>query len=230
VNAAWAVAILALLGPAPVFGDEAAVDPDTEISQRYFNEGRAFYAEHRYADALARFTAARRIRPVPALDYNIARCYDRMDRPIEAIAAYERYLAGEPSAADAAEIRARVATLRSRGADLVQAPASPPKRGHRYAAAGALLGAALGVAVVGTALVASVSPELNTIQKDWMAMPTGDLQGRALALEARADAGYVLWGVAGAAAVADVVLWALATRHREARNAAISAGALRWSF
>lgn len=73
-------------------------DPDTEVAQRLFAEGAAFYDGKDYAHALEKFEAARRVKPLPAFDYNIARCHDRLGQAEPAIAAYERYLAAAPAA------------------------------------------------------------------------------------------------------------------------------------
>src|SRR5438067_1644343 len=105
--------MLAMAGAAPVVG-AAEADPDTEIAQRLFAEGAAAYDAHDYAHALERFEAARRVKPLPAFDYNIARCHDRLGQAAPAIEAYERYLAAAPDAADAGEVRTRVAVLRAR--------------------------------------------------------------------------------------------------------------------
>ena len=57
------------------------------------------------------------VRPLPALDFNIARCYDRLERYPEAIEAYGRFLSGATSPqdrADAPEAIARIRTLKER--------------------------------------------------------------------------------------------------------------------
>src|SRR4051794_15322425 len=81
-------------------------DPDTEVARRHFNAGRAFYDQAQYDKALDEFQAARRVRPHPALDYNIARCLDRLERYEDAIFSYESYSATNPP--DALEIRTRI--------------------------------------------------------------------------------------------------------------------------
>ncbi len=101
-------------------------DPDTEIARRHFDRGTALYGEGKYAEAIAEFEAARNAKPVPALDYNIGRAYDRMEHPRDAIEAYERYLTRAPNAPDAAEVRARVSALKERTAAPATAAAPPP--------------------------------------------------------------------------------------------------------
>jgi tetratricopeptide (TPR) repeat protein len=95
-------------------------DPDEEIARRRFARGSAHYAAGEYQQALDEFEAVKRLKPAPALDYNIARCLDRLERPRDAIAAYERYVAARPNAPDAPEVRARIDVVRAR------LPAEPP--------------------------------------------------------------------------------------------------------
>jgi len=99
----------------------AQEDPDTEVARRHFQAGRIFYDKADYQQALDEFQAARRVRPHPALDFNIARCLDRMERWAEAIASYRSYVASQPP--DAEEIRARIKDLEER---IKNAP-PPPK-------------------------------------------------------------------------------------------------------
>jgi tetratricopeptide (TPR) repeat protein len=108
------------------------IPPDDEIARRHFDQGRSYYAVGRYDDALEEFEAARRVRPVAALDFNVARCLDRMERFGDAIGAYQRYVQGNPKAIDADEVRERIRVLRTRLAAMpspvplvVRAP--PPK-------------------------------------------------------------------------------------------------------
>jgi hypothetical protein len=184
-------------------------DPDTEIAKRYFQEGFGFYARADYPHALERFLAAQRIRSLPEMDYNIARCHDRMDHPAEAIAAYERYLAASPERND--DVRARLAVLRTRLA--------PFHRRRAYLAPGLIAGLALGLGVAGTALWTSDGPEWNKLQMRWSG-PEGSsplVQDRARQLRAQDYAGYAMWGLAAAAVVADVVLWVVTARREHAR-------------
>ncbi len=111
--------IVGLVGlPLPASANE---DPDTEVARRHFNDGRTYYDASEYQKALDEFEAARRVRPHPALDYNIARCLDRLERYQPAIDAYQRYIASNPP--DVAEMRERVNVLKER---LATAPPPPP--------------------------------------------------------------------------------------------------------
>jgi hypothetical protein len=87
------IALVVLLGLAVAGVASAQESPDDEIARRHFDAGPQAYDQHDYVVALKELEAARTVRALPALDYDIARCLDRMERPAEAIDAYERYLA-----------------------------------------------------------------------------------------------------------------------------------------
>jgi tetratricopeptide (TPR) repeat protein len=103
------VCLLVLASPA-----SALEDPDTEVARRHFEKGRTFYDAHDYRHALDEFQAAKRAKPAPGLDYNIARCYDRLEEYDHAVEHYQLFLTARPEAPDAAEIKERIATLKSR--------------------------------------------------------------------------------------------------------------------
>ncbi len=92
-------------------------DPDTEAAKRHSDRGATFYAQERYADAVREFEAARKIKPLAALDFNIARAHERLEAWGAAADAYERYAKSLRDAGKAGEIRARVAVLRARVAE-----------------------------------------------------------------------------------------------------------------
>jgi tetratricopeptide (TPR) repeat protein len=104
-----------------------AQEPDEEIARRHFERGRLQYAAGNYAAALQEFLAARKVHPVGALDYNIARCYDRLEKPSEAITNYQQYLLSEDNPPDAAQVRQRVEILKQRLEMLRQHRPLPPE-------------------------------------------------------------------------------------------------------
>jgi tetratricopeptide (TPR) repeat protein len=216
------VVLCALAGAASAQVDQ--VDPDTEAARRHFDKGRALYEQGRYDDALSEFEVARKLKPLPDLDFNIARTHERREAWGEAMAAYERYLAARPDAPDAAEMRARIEVLRARVTPLkpVEAPKPPPPPPRRNRA---LRGAAIGVAigavvlvVVGAALISTVSNDYELLEgrcsfrqcgpSDWAGLPE------------KANASYALFGLAGAAAATDVVLWVMESRQGRAGDRA----------
>ena len=114
--------VLAISGLAlPALAEQ--VDPDTEVARRHFQRGSELYEQQRYDDAINEFDQARQLKPLPAFDYNIARCHDRMGRWAEALAAYRRYLEAAPNEPDSESVRERIKVLEPR-----VAPAQPPPK------------------------------------------------------------------------------------------------------
>lgn len=83
-----------------------------ERAREAFAQGEELYRAGDYAGALAAFEKAESTQPSPAAQYNIGRCYERLGKPAEAVAAYERYLAGAPDAADHQAVTEHTAELR----------------------------------------------------------------------------------------------------------------------
>jgi len=106
---ACVVLVLASALPARAFDD-----PDTEVARRHFEKGRVAYDAQDYRRALDEFLAAKRAKAAPALDYNIARCYDRLEDYPQAIKHYEAYYSSKPSASDQNEVQERIRTLKQR--------------------------------------------------------------------------------------------------------------------
>jgi hypothetical protein len=127
--------------------------PDTEIARVHFERGKDRYAAGDYVGALKEFQAARKVHPAPALDYNIARCFDRLELQADAITAYQQYLLSEENPPDADIVRQRIEILKTRvaparapsPASVVLPPPPPPPpegdRGHTLRIAGITVGA-----------------------------------------------------------------------------------------
>jgi len=101
-------------------------DVDEELARRHFAAGLQNYSAHHYAEAIREFEAARKLKPLPAFDYNIGRCYDLSEKWKEAADAYERYLAASPNAVDAVTLRVRIKTLRERAKAVAPPVELPP--------------------------------------------------------------------------------------------------------
>jgi tetratricopeptide (TPR) repeat protein len=99
-------------------------DPDTEVAKRLFRKGGELYVRGDYQRALEAFTAARQAKPLPAFDFNIGRCEDRLAHWAEALAAYERFAATATSPEDRKEAEARIPVLRERVKNLAAHAAS----------------------------------------------------------------------------------------------------------
>jgi tetratricopeptide (TPR) repeat protein len=213
--AIWLALFLSLGGVARA---TPADDPDTEIARRHFETARTLYEHARYEEAIVEFEAARRARPVAELEYNIARCLDRLERWEQAIARYERYLAAAAPGPEKESVSARVAELRPRVDEArARALAEAPRRRPRWYVAPTVLGvAALALGGAGAGLVGSVAGPYRDL--DVGACALGCPRSTYEHLENRAIAGYAVLGVAGAVAVVDVALWIALSRKVRPRT------------
>ncbi|MEO6951299.1 MAG: hypothetical protein ABI321_05745 [Polyangia bacterium] len=78
-----------------------------------------------YGGALIEFERAQKVKPFPALDYNIGRCHDRLEHLDQAIAHYRSNLSAAPAGAARAEVTARISALEAHAAE-ARRPAPPP--------------------------------------------------------------------------------------------------------
>ena len=86
--------ILAMgLLPAMAQAEDAAT-----AAKKHLAAGGAYFQQNDFANALKEFEQGRKAKPLPALDYGIARCLEIMERFPEAVGAYERYLKEAPKA------------------------------------------------------------------------------------------------------------------------------------
>jgi len=76
----------------------AHAQEDRENARIQFERGVGLYEAHDYDGALAAFQEAYRLAPHPTVRVNMANCYEHLDRPIEAIHHFERFLAESPNA------------------------------------------------------------------------------------------------------------------------------------
>jgi tetratricopeptide (TPR) repeat protein len=204
----WILCALLVAAPS-ARADEAA---DGERARTLFHDGERRYDQGDYVGALEQFQEARRLRPAAELDYDIARCWDRLGRIDDAIREYRHYLSASPNAPNAAVVQARLAALEEqRGALTGPQEAAAERASRRRRIAPIAVGAAAAVVgLVATGLVASVKPDYDDLARacNHLCMPS-----QWASLEARANAGYALFGVAGALAVTDIVLWAVTARR-----------------
>lgn len=93
---------------------EAQVESRRSDAKRRYQRGVEQYRAGRYADAVVAFLEADRLAPSPALSFNIARAYERLDDTSGALRWYRDYLRRNPHAKNAPEVKARVAALAAR--------------------------------------------------------------------------------------------------------------------
>ena len=80
-----------------------------------FERGVARYSAGAYTSALEAFQSAYRIAPHPNVRVNIANCYERLDRPVEALFHFRRFLieAADAPPAQRVEVEEAIARLGS---------------------------------------------------------------------------------------------------------------------
>jgi hypothetical protein len=104
--------------PTPPPGeDEVRDEPNLERAMEAFQRGSQNYNEAKYQQALRDFLEAASLYASPDFQYNIGLCYEKLDKPEEAIAAFETYLKTKPEAADRANVEDRVERLRAMAED-----------------------------------------------------------------------------------------------------------------
>jgi len=103
-----------------------AEDDKTERARIHVKAAIAYYDEGKYEDAAREMTVAYQLKPLPDLQYNLAQCYERLNKLDEAAGAYETYLAGRGDAPDRKVVQARIASLRERKKAADEGKAAPP--------------------------------------------------------------------------------------------------------
>jgi tetratricopeptide (TPR) repeat protein len=210
-----------------------------EESQQQYRAGASAYERGEYDVALKHFQAAYHLAPSPEFWFNIGRCHERLGRWAEAAQAYESYLAGKPTVEDAVQIRERISDLKVRAheaarlaqplpAPVVAQPpvvmAPPPRRSLRVPAL-ALAGVTVALGAGGVGAWFSEWSDYQARRAACQSRCSPDsvdgLRTRVQAAEVTAGA---LWALAGAALVADVVLWILDGRRHEERRVALANG------
>jgi len=90
----------------------ALAQSSVEQARARFDEGTRLYSEGRYVEAAQAYEASYRLSPRSATLLNVATAYERALELGRAADALDRYLAAEPDASDADQVRARAARLR----------------------------------------------------------------------------------------------------------------------
>lgn len=86
-------------------------DPKLEQAMVSYDLGKKAYNAARYEDALEHFQEAATRYASPDFQYNIGLCYERLNKPEEAVRAFRTYLRAKPEAKDRANVEDRIFTL-----------------------------------------------------------------------------------------------------------------------
>ncbi|MCA9614144.1 MAG: PEGA domain-containing protein [Myxococcales bacterium] len=106
---AWACLVLA--GAPRV---SAQTEDERAQARAAFQRGVEAYGGERFEEALRAFQEAYRVAPHPSVRVNMANCYERLSRPIEALDHFERFLVEAEGASDEQkrEVRSAIRRLR----------------------------------------------------------------------------------------------------------------------
>lgn len=110
-------------------GVDGNTDKQATAQTRYEQAAQA-YREQRFQDAIELFLAADRLVPRPALAFNVARAYEKLQEPARALQHYRDYLRRGPDASNVEAVKTRVreleAALVQRGVQQVTVRSEPP--------------------------------------------------------------------------------------------------------
>lgn len=218
--------------------DAATMDADDrQRAMDAFHRGSDSYNRADYQGALSDFLEAATLYASPDFQYNIGLCYEKLNKPEEAIAAFQTYLKTKRDVPDRANVEDRIARLREELERRANAPAptptpdgpppSPPRdRSKPLVIAGAAI-TAVGAAValgggIGLGLAAKRrSDDLDAVQTggnpdDLTFDEAGDLEAEGKRLELGQ---IVTVAVGGAIALAGVALLAVGLSRRKQAKA-----------
>lgn len=213
-----AIALLALLlTPALAVAQVEPNDAQLTEARRHFDEGVVLYEQANYTLALEAFERAYELlegHPNRSLmHFNLARCYDELERYEEAIASYRRFLAETPDdASNREEARTRVEELERRAA--VRAAREPSgaesTRSEGSIANWLIAGGLFAVSVPALALpIWTLATEGECVQADELGcierVQFGAIDGVGLGLGAAALLGSIIFAAAQPFSV-DVVI------------------------
>src|SRR5688572_4617900 len=107
-RSAFFVMLALLLGPAQGLAAPETTATLQARAETHYEKGVQAYRAERYRTAIEHFLAADHIVPSPALSYNVARAYERLDEAPRALEYYRVYLRRGADPKNEPEVRARV--------------------------------------------------------------------------------------------------------------------------
>lgn len=104
-----------LMGPPGAAAQDEDGDGNEDIARarQLMEQGQGHYVAGRYREAAQAFLEAYEAKAMPAFLYNAAMAYEKRGEPGKAADQFARYLAEEPEASDADEVRERIERLRT---------------------------------------------------------------------------------------------------------------------
>jgi tetratricopeptide (TPR) repeat protein len=107
-------------------------DEPPEVAERareHFRKGLLHFHAREYREAIHEFELSAELVPSADLWFNIARAYQEIDEPAEAILYYERYLRDRADPPDRAKVEASIGVLKARAEEKRQASRHRPTTG-----------------------------------------------------------------------------------------------------
>lgn len=109
------LAVAVTAGGARAAEPTPAAPPDPAAAARAaYQKGADLYKAGRYREAIAAFEAADRLKPSPALQFNIGQAWEKLGDHEAALAAFARYLRLAPAAPNREAVRKSVGALEAR--------------------------------------------------------------------------------------------------------------------
>jgi tetratricopeptide (TPR) repeat protein len=108
----------------------AAVAAPAAEARAAYRRGADLYRAGRYREAIAEFETADRLRPSPALQFNVGQAWEKLGDVEAALAAFARYLRQDPRAANREAVERNVRSLEGRlaatGRQMLHVLTDPP--------------------------------------------------------------------------------------------------------
>jgi tetratricopeptide (TPR) repeat protein len=213
-----------------VLAGAAEARADLTKATASFERGTRLYQVGEYAKALEEFKAGYLEEADPSFLYNVAQCYRQLGNPKEALATYRRFLSLAPDTPLRAEVERKIREAEESLRDARPAPAAavapaeaPPKweveerkgataRPSRWPV---WVGGAVTLAAVAGAVTMGVTTNrrFDDLRKTCGGEPAGCTDEEVDEILTRSRVVNVLWGVAGAAALATGIAFYATSRE-----------------
>ena len=107
------VVMVAAPGARRAAAQEQAADPALQEAKAAFEEAQTLYTKDQFADAAAKFLAAYDKKAFSSFLFNAAVAFEKGKDLPKAVDTFQRYLSIDPGARDAAEVKARIDSLKA---------------------------------------------------------------------------------------------------------------------
>lgn len=161
-RALWLALLLAIPTPGA-----AQSDAEDQEARSLFQAGELAYRQGRFERALDYFQRAYELSARPELLFNIANLQERLNRPREALAGFERYLESAPNAENIAFAHGRIEALRTAVAgEAVELDSDPAAEPGPAVSEGPPIAAIAVLSVGGGLILAGVGTTVWWLERD----------------------------------------------------------------